>query len=135
MVNALNDHYCGKIKIRLEKRNSNPLIQDRLAAWNAKIRNKNGDIGILIDPSMQWALYCINNLKYKTGTSLIDEPSPHQINNDNKLKFLRHIIDSLTYPVELYDPIRIIELPREQRRKEYVDPFWEKLKPKEERKK
>ena len=106
IVNMLKEHFTD-INIDVDIRGFNPPIQNRVAAWNAKMRNNNGDVGIYISKKCKWLLYNINNLKYKEGTSLIDTPSHHQIKNDRQSKFLGHIFDAASYIIEYYYPIGI----------------------------
>jgi len=84
----------------------NPPIKNRISAWNAKIKNVNGDMGIFISPRCKWLIYNIENLKYKEGSSLLDLPSHYQIKTDRKLKFLGHPFDAASYIVEYYWPVR-----------------------------
>ena len=84
----------------------NPPIKNRIAAWNAKIKNAAGDIGIFVSPKCKQLLYNIENLKYKEGSSLLDLPSHYQIKTDRKLKFLGHPFDAASYIVEYYWPVR-----------------------------
>jgi len=84
----------------------NPPIKNRISAWNAKIKNVNGDMGIFISPRCKWLIYNIENLKYKEGSSLLDLPSHYQVKTDRKLKFLGHPFDAASYIVEYYWPVR-----------------------------
>jgi len=84
----------------------NPPIKNRIAAWNSKIKNANGDVGVYISPKCKWLLYNIENLKYKEGSSLLDLPSHYQIKTDRKAKFLGHPFDAASYIVEYYWPVR-----------------------------
>ncbi len=84
----------------------NPPIKNRIAAWNAKIKNFNGEIGILVSPRCKWLIYNIENLKYKEGSSLLDLPSHYQLKAERKLKFLGHPFDAASYIVEYYWPVR-----------------------------
>lgn len=92
-------------KIQLDVREANPLIQDRIAAWNAAVCNTNGVRRVYIDPRCKWLIYNLYNLKYKDGTSVIDTPTLVQIRKDNKEKFKGHIFDAASYLIEKYDPI------------------------------
>lgn len=84
----------------------NPPIKNRIAAWNAKIKNVNGDTGIFISPKCKRLIYNIENLRYKEGSSLPDLPSHYQIKNNRTLKFLGHPFDAASYIVEYYWPVR-----------------------------
>ena len=44
---------------------------------------------------------------YKEGTSIIDLPTPSQIESNKDLKFLGHIFDAISYPAEYFWPITL----------------------------
>lgn len=101
--NELRDYgYKPKIKIRPY----NPPIMSRIEAFNARVRNANGDVRLFIDPKCKWLLHNVYNLKFKEGTSLIDVPTHHQIKQDRNNKFLSHIFDAASYLVEFYWTIK-----------------------------
>ncbi len=83
----------------------NPPIKNRVAAFNAKVRNANGDIGLYVSPKCEKLLYNIKNLKYIEGTSKIDVPNYRQIKQSKELKFLSHPFDAASYLVDFYWPI------------------------------
>lgn len=85
----------------------NPPIKNRIAAFNAKVKNANGDIGIFIDKKCEKLLYNIYNLKYIEGTSRIEIPSYQQIKQTKELKFLSHPMDAASYLVDYYWPIKL----------------------------
>ncbi len=89
-------------KVRFEIRPFNPSIKSRIIAFNSKIKNSKGEIGIYIDKKCKWLLYNINNLRYKEGTSLVDLPTHSQIKNNRSAKFLMHPFDAASYLVEYY---------------------------------
>ena len=106
MLNTFNQmRYPGKI--RVDVRSANPLIADRVAAWNAMVCNADGVRRVVIDPRCKWLIYNLQNLKYKEGTGIIDKPTTHQISKDRSLKFLTHIFDAASYLVERYDPVTL----------------------------
>ena len=86
-------------------RSFNPPIKSRIASFNAKVKNAKGDVCIFVDPKCKWFLHNMYNLKFKTGTSLVDVPTHHRIKQDNELKFLEHPFDAGSYLVEYYFPI------------------------------
>nr|DAN08471.1 MAG TPA: large terminase [Caudoviricetes sp.] len=103
ITNALKKHgYNPKVKIR----SFNPPIMRRVQAFNARVRNSNGDIRLYVDPKCKWLLHNIYNLKYKEGTSEIDIPTHHQVKKDRDSKFLSHIFDASSYLTEYYWTIR-----------------------------
>ena len=83
----------------------NPPIKNRVAAFNAKVRNANGDTGLYVSPKCEKLLYNIRNLKYIEGTSKIDVPNYRQIKQSKELKFLSHPFDAASYLVDFYWPI------------------------------
>ena len=83
----------------------NPPIKNRVAAFNAKVRNANGDIGLYISQKCEKLLYNIKNLKYIEGSSKIDVPNYRQIKQSKELKFLSHPFDAASYLVDFYWPI------------------------------
>lgn len=103
--NALRKHYPYKTT-ELNIRPSNPRIKHRIAAFNAKVKDMNGDRKLFVDPKCERLLYNIYNLKYKEGTSEVDVPTYSQIKNERTLKFLEHPFDAASYLVEYYYPIR-----------------------------
>lgn len=95
-------------KAKLERvtnlRAFNPPRKHRIAAWNHKMRDKNGYPHLFFDPSMTRAIECIENLKIKPGTSEFELPTTKQIKEDNSLKWLPHFFD-MSYLVEYYFPV------------------------------
>lgn len=85
----------------------NPPIKSRIAAFNAKIRNAQGDICLYVDKKCEKLLYNIYNLRYKEGSSRIDIPSYQQIKQSKELKFLSHPMDAASYLVDFYWPISL----------------------------
>lgn len=83
----------------------NPPIKNRVAAFNAKVKNAAGEIGLYISPKCEKLLYNIYNLRYIEGTSKIDIPTYTQIKQSKELKFLSHPFDAASYLVDFYWPI------------------------------
>jgi hypothetical protein len=44
----------------------------------------------------------MQTLAYKEGTSIIDLPTPAKIESNPDLKYVGHIFDAISYPVEYY---------------------------------
>ncbi len=96
----------GYKDVALQIRTSNPNIVDRAAAFNAMVCNKEGHQRVFANPTKcKWIVHNINNLMYQVGTSTIATPSPTQIKKDTQKKFLGHMFDAISYPVEYYDPV------------------------------
>ena len=106
MRNALRRHYPNN-QIHLAVRPCNPPVKRRIAGFNAMVKDYNGKRRIMIDKKCKWLLYNVYNLKYKTGTDIIDLPSHQSIRDNNDQKFLMHIFDAASYLVEYYFPLKI----------------------------
>lgn len=104
---ALLEYGYKKENIKFHLRKFNPPIHNRILAFNAKVKNTNGQIGLYIDKyKCPKLLYNINNLSYKEGTSIIDVPSHHTLKQDRSSKFLMHPYDAVSYLVEYYWAIK-----------------------------
>lgn len=104
MINRLNYHHYPA-RVRTDVRDRNPPPLDRVAAWNAMVCNTNGVRRLFINPRCKWLISNCYNLKYKEGTSQIDEPTVKDIEKDHKKKFVKHVWDGASYPIERYDPV------------------------------
>lgn len=82
----------------------NPPVKNRIAAFNAMVRDANGAAKLFIDPKCEKLIYNMQNLKYREGSSQLDLPSFYQIRNRRELKFLSHPFDAASYMVEFYFP-------------------------------
>lgn len=111
MLNRFSYHNYPA-QIRVDIRQHNPPPSDRVAAWNAMVCNTDGVRRVFVNPRCRWLIWNCNNLKYKEGTGIIDEPTVKDIEKDRKLKFTKHIWDAASYLVEKYDPI-ILKAKRE----------------------
>ncbi|MFR1671624.1 MAG: PBSX family phage terminase large subunit [Candidatus Gastranaerophilaceae bacterium] len=106
MKNILEDYF--KRDVCVDIRRFNPHIKNRIAAFNNKVLDNNGNRCIIIDDKCKWLIYNIKNLKYKPGSTEIDIPTIAQIKNNINLKYLMHIFDAASYMVEFYFPIEAI---------------------------
>lgn len=97
----------GMRNIELSLRSKNPNPESRTAAWNAMCANSLGVRRVFVNPKCKWLIWNCENLKYIPGSSVIFEPTAKQIEQDNKLKFTKHVWDAASYLVERYDPIRL----------------------------
>lgn len=104
-------HYNERSRVRLDVRQKNPHIQDRIAAWNGCMCNTDGVRRIFINPKCKWLIHNLRNLKYKAGTGIIDLPTHNDIKKDAKEKFYGHIFDAASYLIEKYDPVRVVGPP------------------------
>jgi phage terminase large subunit len=103
MKNRLSE--LGYRHVSVKIRPFNPLIKNRIAAWNSKICNSKGERHVFIDPKCKYLIYNCENLAYKEGSSILDLPSHYQIKQNRELKFLGHPFDAASYLVEFYWPI------------------------------
>ena len=103
--NALKKHGYENVKFKL--RDYNPPILNRISAFNARVKNSNGECHLFIDPrKCKWILYNIYNLSFKEGTSIVDVPTHTQIKSNRDFKFLEHPFDAISYLVEYYWRLR-----------------------------
>lgn len=98
----------GYRNVVLNVRPANPMIVDRIAAFNAAVCNKEGIRRVFINPKKcKWLLYNVHNLMFKEGRSEIKLPTDNDIKQDPKAKFLGHPFDAKSYLIEKYDPIAL----------------------------
>ncbi len=97
------ESYGYEVEIKIKS--FNPPIKNRVAAFNAKVRNANGEVGLYVSPKCEKLLYNIYNLRYLEGSSKIDVPTYSQIKQIKELKFLSHPFDAASYLVDFYWPI------------------------------
>ena len=95
----------GYRDVKFDIRTFNPPIRNRIAAFNAMVKNSEGERRLFVDPQCEKLLYNIENLKYLEGSSRLDLPSYYQIKSLPGTKFLGHPFDAASYLVEYYFPI------------------------------
>lgn len=79
---------------------SHPLIKDRFAATNARLRLANGNVKLFVDPKCKHLIDDLNYRHYKQGTTIVDDD----------IKDAGHMTDALGYLVyKLYPVNKIIE--------------------------
>ena len=97
-----NDGYDRK-QVKFHLRDYNPPILNRISAFNAKVRNSQGENHLFVDERRcKWLLYNLYNLSFKEGTSIVDVPTFSQIKNNRDSKFLEHPFDAASYLTEYY---------------------------------
>ena len=102
--NALETH---GYHVEFNLRPFNPPVLRRIQAFNARVRNANGDCHVFIDPRRcKWLLHNMYNLCFKEGTSIVDVPTVKQIKNDREAKFMEHPFDAASYLVEYFWSIK-----------------------------
>ena len=95
------------LRASIQIRDYNPTILNRISAFNARVKNSNGECHLFIDPrKCKWILYNIYNLSFKEGTSIVDVPTHTQIKSNRDFKFLEHPFDAISYLVEYYWRLR-----------------------------
>jgi hypothetical protein len=104
--NALRRHYANN-SIKFHLRPFNPRIKNRIASFNALVKDYNGTRRLFIDPKCKWVIYNCQNLKYKVGSDEVDVPTYSAIKTDNQLKFLEHPFDAVSYLTDFYFPIKV----------------------------
>lgn len=72
----------GYTNFRFQLRDYNPPIQNRIAAFNARVKSADGKVRLFVDRKCKYLLKNINNLRYKEGTTIIDVPTFNQIKQD-----------------------------------------------------
>lgn len=92
---------------RLNLRSFNPPILARVNAFNKQVLTDDGSRNVLVHPQCKWLIYNMKNLKFKDGTSLIDAPTPAQVEADDNKLYLGHIFDAVSYMVEFFKPIQV----------------------------
>ena len=100
---SCTSEYTNYVIIKIKS--FNPPIKNRIAAFNAKVKNADGNVSLYISPKCEKLLYNIYNLRYKEGSSKIDVPTYTQIKQTKELKFLSHPFDAASYLVDFYWPI------------------------------
>jgi hypothetical protein len=105
IINSLKAHGYRPEKIILNIRGFNPPIQHRIQAFNRMVLNDKGERRVKVDPKCRMIIRNMTELNYKPGTSIINLPTPGQIKADEELKYMGHIFDAISYPVEYYWPV------------------------------
>lgn len=102
--NALRGHgYETQFRLRPY----NPPILTRIQAFNARVKNANGERHVFADRrKCKWFIHNMYNLMFKEGSSIVDVPTARRIQTDRDSKFLEHPFDAGSYLVEYYHPIK-----------------------------
>lgn len=99
---VLYEYGYNKKQIKFQLRDYNPPILNRIASFNARVKNSQGQRRLFVDKRCKYFLKNIYNLKYKEGTSIIDTPTIHTLKKDRDKKFMGHIFDAGSYLTEYY---------------------------------
>ena len=90
-------------QVKFHLRDYNPPVLNRIAAFNARVRNSDRKRHLFVDErKCKWLLHNIYNLSFKEGTSIVDVPTFSQIKNNRDSKFLEHPFDAASYLTEYY---------------------------------
>lgn len=95
----------GYSDVRFELRPYNPPVKNRVAAWNSRVRDAQGNVHVIVSSRCERLLYNVHNLRYREGTSEIELPSYSRIRADRDSKFMGHPFDAASYLVERYWPV------------------------------
>lgn len=102
IVNTLTEH---GYRVNLNLRRFNPPIQHRINAFNKQVFADDGTRHIFVHPRCEKLIYNMKKLCFKAGTSIIDAPTPAQIEEDDQKLYLGHIFDAVSYMVEYFKPV------------------------------
>lgn len=110
MLSALSNARIRNVSLDVPA--ANPLISDRVMAWNASICSREGTRKVRVNPkTCPKLMYNIYNLRYKPGTSIIALPTVKELAESRDAKSLGHMFDAASYIVHRYSPIRRSVLP------------------------
>ena len=104
IINNELRNYGYEVEFRL--RPYNPPVLSRIQAFNARVKNANGERHIFADKRCKWFLFNMYNLMFKEGSSIVDVPTLKRIQVDRDSKFLEHPFDAGSYIVEYFHPIK-----------------------------
>lgn len=103
LLKTLSDY--GVTNFALDAPRANPLVESRIEVWNSFICNQKGERRVKVGHGCHQIQHVCENLRYIPGSSVIWQPTPKQIEQDNKMKFLRQdMFDAISYLVNHYDP-------------------------------
>lgn len=92
-------------RINLNLRRFNPPIIARVNAFNKQVFGDDGERHVFVHSRCKWLIYNMKKLCFKNGTSIIDAPTPAQIEEDEDKLYLGHIFDAVSYMVEFFKPV------------------------------
>lgn len=104
LIKEILERYYQK-EVRIEIRRGNPKKLVRFNAFNERLCDIYGKERLYFDPKCKWIIYNLKNCMYKIGTTEPEEPTQNDIKAQPDKKFLFHMLDAISYPVELYYPI------------------------------
>lgn len=92
-------------RVNLNLRRFNPPIQHRVNAFNKQVFGDDGRRHVFVHSRCKWLIYNMKKLCFKPGSSIIDAPTPSQIEEDDDKLYLGHIFDAVSYMVEYFKPV------------------------------
>lgn len=92
-------------RVNLNLRRFNPPIIARVNAFNKQVFGDDGVRHVFVHSRCKWLIYNMKKLCFKNGTSIIDAPTPAQIEEDEDKLYLGHIFDAVSYMVEFFKPV------------------------------
>jgi hypothetical protein len=105
MLTRLSELGYGEVKLNV--RPANPLILDRTIAFNGAVSNNEGVQRVFVNPKKcKYILYNMHNLMWKEGGAEFAKPTPSEIKDNPKAKYLVHPFDAVSYLVERYEPAK-----------------------------
>lgn len=80
---------------------ANPLIKERLAVLRGVIKNANGVRRLFVNPSCEKLIYNFEECRNQLSNAGLKQPTDNEIKKDDKLRYLIHPIDAISYPIWL----------------------------------
>ena len=86
-------------------RRFNPPILNRINAFNRQVFDVEGKRHFFVHPRCRWLIYNMRKLCFKPGSSIVDAPTPAEVEEDEDKLYLGHIFDAASYMVEYFKPV------------------------------
>lgn len=103
MKRTFSDLGLTNFSVRVNR--ANPLKVSRYERWNEFLSDQDDFRRVVVDPRCKQIIYINENAKYKPGCSDIWMPTPKQVEDNPKLKFLRDdMLTAVSYLVYQLDP-------------------------------
>ena len=94
----------GVTNFSIDARKANPLVDTRIQVFNLMVCDQKGVRRVKVDPKCKQIISNCEGLQYLPGCEKIWQPTPQQIQQDNKMKFERQdMFDAVSYLVNRYD--------------------------------
>ncbi len=103
LMKTLSDYACQNFSLDVSR--ANPLIESRIDLFNTMVCDPTGERRIKVDPKCKQVIYNCEFLRYIPGSEKIWQPTPKQIEQDNRMKMERQdMFDAVSYLVSHCDP-------------------------------